>query len=227
MFRSNAPCAVAALLALSLAACAGSQKYEPLPDPPQPETRATLSGPLCDASGCRCRSAADEAGEPPPDFKRFEFQLGPTSNEFWVTVDDMVLYKTKQRAESCFYLDLRPGEHRVTLRASGEEGFGARVAVSEQGAEGPWWYDTFEFSCGAPGRCDKDTLDAWKKRTDQLGSKHDPCGSTKISGVTWQTGKMPDLRHPSDILLELTLDVYRFTPENPPGADECAAGDSA
>jgi hypothetical protein len=211
--------------ALGAASCSGSQRMERIPDPPAPMTHATLSGPLCERGGaCRCRQDGEDAGEPGPDHKRFEFRLGPTSSDFWVTVGDMVLYKSKQRAQECFYVDLRPGRHKVALRATGPQGFGAGMTISEFGAEGSWWYDTFEFTCGAPGLCDQETLAAWKRRKEGLGNLHDRCGSVKVTGITWRTGEMPDMLHPSDLLLELVLEIHDFAPTRPPGDESCVRG---
>jgi hypothetical protein len=203
-------------------ACSSSVQNDPIPIPPEQLTVATLSGPLCRDKVCRCRTDEASAGTPDAGFKRFEFRLGPTGDELWATVGDMVLYKSRERATDCFYIDLLPGTHRVSLRARGESGFGAALAVSELGVKGPWWYDTFAFTCGAPGLCDQETLRAWKASIAELGSKHDPCGSTKIAGVTWQTGTMPDDLHPGEMLLQFTLQVYEFVPEHGPGDESCA-----
>jgi hypothetical protein len=204
-----------------LLACAGSATQEKIPEPPEPSTRATLSGPLCKAERCQCKTEDDEAGLPDPEFKRFEIKLGPSSNELWAQVDDMVFFKTNERATECFYVDLRPGEHAVKLRARGPNGFGAQIAISEQGAAGPYWYDTFLFSCGAPGLCDRDSIERWRKEVEPKGQKHDKCGSTLIQGLTWITGRMPDNMHPADLLLELNLKIYKFIPDYAPGAEEC------
>ncbi len=213
-----------AIGALTLAACSSSAQYDPIPAPPEPATVATLSGPLCRANACTCRTDDAAAGLPEEGFKRFEFRMGPSDNELWATVGDMTLYKSRERATDCFYVDLPPGNHPVTFRASGANGFGAAIEVSELGAKGPWWYDTFDFLCGAPGLCDRETLASWKSKFLERGNKQDPCGSTKITALTWQTGTMPDNLHPSDILLRFTMQVYKFSPENAPGAEACAGG---
>jgi len=220
---------LSALCGIAVAACSSSPApYEPVPEPPRPQTEAKLAGSLCKDRVCTCRGGDPEAPGVPDEgsgLKRYEFHLGPSDNEMWATVDEMVLFKSREHAEDCFYVDLAPGSHKVTLRARGDNGFGARMAISEQGAKGPWWYSTFEFVCGAPGLCDRDTLDAWKKKITAYKEKHDPCGSTKILGVGWQHGRMPDNIHPNDLLLELTLKVYKFVPDKPPGDANC--GDPA
>jgi hypothetical protein len=207
--------------------CSSSVKHEAIPQPPESRTTATLRGPLCKDQVCTCRSDDAAPGVPDKGLKRFELKLGPSDNELWATVDDMVLYKSREHAEDCFYVDLGAGDHKVSLRARGDNGFGAKVTISELGAAGPWWYDTFEFSCGAPGMCDQETLAAWKKAIAGFAQKHDPCGSTKIKGITWQTGTMPDNIHPNDIRVELTMQVYEFAPQYGPGDEHCARGGSA
>lgn len=216
---------VCGALATAATACSGTpSNYEPIPDPPQSQTVAQLAGPLCQGQYCKCRSLDDDAAPGIPDgkHKRFEFRMGPTDNELWATLEDQILYKSRERAMDCFYIDLLPGRYDVSIRARGDNGFGARLKISELGTKGPWWYDTFEFSCGAPGLCDKETLRNWKAEITRYKEKHDPCGSTKVKDVTWRTGTMPDNWHPSDIQLQLTLQVYDFVPEYGPGDETCA-----
>jgi hypothetical protein len=210
--------------AAAWAACGGGTAATRIGPAPPPETRATLSGPLCMASACRCRTSDADAGDPNSTFiKRYEVRIGPMPDALWVTVGDNILYKSAERSTECFYLDLRPGEHPVTIRGEGEYGVGARVTISEQNAAGPWWYDTFRFQCGAPGNCDFARLDEWKRSLAKYErSAHDPCGSTRILGLRWETGKAADMRHPEKLEVSLVLDVRDFTPEHPPGHAACA-----
>lgn len=205
---------------------------------PTPVTRATLAGPLCEGDACRCREPGDDpatwdAGTPAPGAgKRYELRLGPVSNALWLTVDGMVLYKSEQQAEACFYLDLPPGQHPVRLQAQGEPGFDARLSIAEMRPTGtdPYgdplpadWYHTFDFSCGAPGHCDLDQLDDWRASLARYRRQvHDPCGSTRIRGLSWQTGDAPDRLHPTALQLDLALDVHEFAPEHGPGHPACA-----
>jgi hypothetical protein len=208
------------LLAILLG-CSGSQTAPRVPEPPAPETTAALVGPLCSGTRCTCRSEDADIGKAPAGYKRFEVVLGPNQHELWATIGDQVFYKSLERAQECFYVDLPAGEHPVELQAQGEAGFGARLKISEKG-EGAWWYDTFEFACGAPGLCDHDGLDSWKRRIAQYKEgKHDPCGSVRVLGIDWQTGRMPDMLHPEDFLLQATLKVYKFAPKHPPGDSSC------
>lgn len=195
----------------------------------QPLTRAPTQGgpvgPLCQGNVCRCRQNDGEAGLAPAGKKRFEIRLGPTDDPLWATVNGVELAKRRGARQACFYMDLRPGEHAVRLRgaAGGPEGLRAAFSIAEQGGaeDVTWWYRTFDFQCGTTGLCDMTELDAWKREVAALGGKHDPCGSTKVQGMRWETGRMPDRLHPEELTLHLTLNVYKFTPENPPGSADC------
>ena len=49
-------------------------------------------------------------------------------------------------------------------------------------------------------------------------------GQTNFTQLTidrWDTGKAPDNQHPSELLVRLTLDVYKFLPTKAHG-EECA-----
>lgn len=195
-----------------------------MPELPPRVTRATLAGPLCQGTDCRCRTDAADAGAPAnASVKRYEVVLGPSDDELWASIGGMVLYKSRERARECFYLDLpSPGEHAVTLRAHGDAGYGARMTIRERKADAAAWYSTFEFVCGAPGACNKQQLREFRASLDQYKRGiHDPCGSTKIQGLEWDTGRMPDIRVPNDLYLQLVLKVYEFAPENPPGHASC------
>jgi hypothetical protein len=219
-------------LVVVLAACSGSQQQQiTIEPPPAPETKAVLAGPLCGTNGaCTCRdeTAAADGGAGVPDQegrKRFEFRLGPTDNDLWAIVDGMVLYKSKERPTDCFYVDLPSGDHEVTLRASRPNGIQAALAISEYGVTAKSWYKTLRFSCGVPGTCSHDELDGVKADYKQFkAGKHDPCGSVRIKGVMWDTGKAPDQLHPEDLVVKLTLDIYKFVPEMMSGANGCETG---
>ena len=212
-----------ALALMGFGACSGAQSGPAMPPLPDSDTRATLAGPLCEASECQCSDDPAKVGAAPEGYKRFKIELGPTDHELWASVDGNELYKSGERASACFYLDLEVGDHPISLRAKGEAGFGARMQVSELGGKGPWWYPTFDFECGAPGLCDKEGLRRWKSRLAKVDAgKHAPCGSVRILGVDWQTGRMPDNLHPADFFLEANMKVYKFTPSSEPGSAECS-----
>ncbi len=218
-----------AALMLVLAACGGSSTKTAvyIAPPPEPVTRAVLSGPLCSTDACQCRDSAKpgDGGAGVPDLegaKRFEIRVGPSENAQWVTVEDMVLYKSDQRATDCFYIDLPPGQHRVKLRVGRPGGLSASLSISEFGKDTQSWYETFRFSCGSPGACSVDELDSYRASLARYERNlHDPCGSTKIRGIGWDAGQAPDQSHPQDLQLELTLDVYDFAPKFPAGDSNC------
>lgn len=202
-------------------ACSASQQT-PMPPTPVPETQAALVGKLCKGDRCTCTESASELGEVPAGKKRFRVTLGPSQSELWAKVDGNTLYKGLEGATSCFYLDLGVGEHTVAMHAKGREGFGARMQISELGTKGPHWYESFEFRCGAPGLCDRASLQTWRQRISTVSAgKHAPCGSVRISGIDWTEGKMPDDLHPEKFFLQAVMKVYKFEPKHPPGSAEC------
>lgn len=204
------------------AACGGStEKTKGFSKIPDKLTLGTLSGPLCKDNACRCAEPGDDPGLADKEgFKRYEFRIGPADNELWVTVGDMVLYKGIEQATECFYIDLATGKHPVLLRARKQNGFAARLEVSELGPKGR--YDTFIFACGSPGTCTIDTLREWRASLAKYKrSIHDPCGSTRIRNVQWQSGEAPDRIHPEEIELGLVLDIYDFDPRHESGHPEC------
>lgn len=213
-----------------LASACGSQSTDhiTLPEPPPAGTRATLVGPLC-ATGqaCTCREEGAplaEGEQATPPFKRFEVRVGDFDNDLWVTIDQEVLYKDRERASACFYLDLLPGKHPVRIHGRDAGGLSARVRISELSTGGPWWYDTFEFDCGGGGLCDTDGLARYKQYLGQFHKNlHAPCGSTKVRGVTWRTGRMPDALHPEELVVDLVLDIYEFAATKDPDSEECRA----
>lgn len=210
-------------LSLGAGSCAGAKKRPASLEPvPVKLTTATLVGPLCEAEVCQCIDGGANPGLPDQDgVKRYQFKLGPTDNELWVTVDDMVMYKTNERATECFIVDLRADEkHEVSLRAKSANGFGARLTINEIGAEGP--YSTFMFQCGSPGPCTLDQLASFKASLARYKRQlHDPCGSTKVRAPHWLTGEAPDRVHPDELQLDFILHVYKFPLRYPSGHPEC------
>ncbi len=204
-------------------ACGGSQTQPAMPEAPAATTRATLAGPLCQPSECQCSDDPAKIGVAEAGFKRFRIELGPSQSELWLSVNNDILYKSVERARACFYLDLPAGEHAIALRAKGEAGFGAGMKINEVGGEkGPWLYDSFSFNCGAPGFCDMQSLRDWKASLRNVSAgKHAPCGSVRILGIDWITGRMPDNLHPEDFKLDATMKVYKFLPHEPPGTASC------
>lgn len=217
--------------AIAALACGGTAQQVAIGPVPPRDTRAVLAGPLCADNRCSCRdpSLGGDGGAGTPDGaskKRFEVRLGPSPQELWLTINrTTVLYKSAERAEMCFYVDLPTGEQAIELRASNPDGVSAALQIHELGTRTTSWYDTFAFSCGSPGVCSFDELDANKARYAQVKRQiHDPCGTTKVKGITWDHGKAPDQLHPSELVLRLTLDIYRFAAWKQAGDPTCGQG---
>jgi hypothetical protein len=212
---------------LMLAGCSGSGSQIKIGPVPERATSATLAGPSCTATECTCAKTFEEAGAPEGNRKRFEVKL-TSAQALWVTLPGTKLYKSPERAEACFYVDLAPGEHPVAMRASNASGVSAQLEISELGAAAKTKYQTFKFSCGHPGVCAFDDLDTAKASYKEFSrGLHDTCGSTKIKAINWDHGKAPDGEHPSELLVRLTLDVYKFMPDKPSGDTTCGAGEGA
>jgi hypothetical protein len=218
------------LVALLLAGCAGSATQVVAFGPPPPRlTRAALAGPRCGDGVCTCRDphlAGDGgAGLPADGKKRFEIRVGPSSHELWVTIGEHQLYKSAERAEDCFYVDLPSGVFPVALRASNHDGVSAALAITELGTKTRSWYDSFRFACGTPGVCSSEELDDARARYAAIKRGiHDPCGSVRIKGLTWDTGVMPDHLHPGDLAVRFQLEIYRFAPWKAHGDASCGEG---
>lgn len=219
------------VLVVVIAACSGgSQREVHIGPPPERMTQGVLSGPLCEGDHCRCRDVkapADGGAGIPEDEgkKRFEIRLGPSPQELWATIGGATLYKNAERPEACFYIDLPAGQTPVELRASDPNGAAGAWTIRELGTKTKSWYDSFVFACGAPGVCSFDELDDNKQQLEQL--KHhvmDPCGSVKLKSFTWDTGKAPDQRHPNDLLVRVTLDIYKRAPTQVHGDVTCGKG---
>jgi len=195
--------------------------------PPAKLTTGTLMSPLCSDGQCKCRSGAEDGGVGYPEDgrKRFEIRLG-SAYDLWVSLPpNMVLYKSPEKADACFYLDLAPGKHPLELRASNQHGVSLALEVRELGTKTKSWYETFSFVCGNPGVCSFTELDG--KQAEYAAIKrglHDTCGSTKIKGLIWDHGRSPDQEYPSELAVQLTLDVYKFAPWKPHGDPSCGEG---
>jgi len=184
-----------------------------------------LAGALCDDNRCTCRGETADGGVGVPDTKdkkRYEIRLG-SPHDLWVTINKTtVLYKNPERAEACFYVDLPTGAQEVELRASSPDGVSAALQIHELGTKTKSWYDTFKFSCGHPGVCSFNDLDAAKAELMKAPKKgvFDRCGSVKIKGVIWDHGKSPDQEHPNELAVRLTLGIYKYEPWQAHG-DNC------
>jgi hypothetical protein len=209
-----------------LAACTGGGHPIAIGPPPPPMTRGVLVGPLCHDGHCACRDAGKPgdggAGLPTDGRKRFELKLA-SAQELWVTLPDTTIYKSPEKAEECFYIDLPSGDQPLELRASNKDGVSAELTIRELGTKTASWYDTFKFSCGHPGVCSFQELDDAKAHYEGVPKRgvFDACGSVKVKGLIWDHGKAPDMQHPNDLVVRLTLGIYKYAPWQPHGED-CA-----
>jgi hypothetical protein len=213
---------------LGALACGGTAHPISIDPPPPKETYAVLAGGLCQDNHCTCRGETGDGGVGVPDTpntqdkKRYEIRLG-SAQDLWVTINKTtVLYKSPERAEACFYVDLPTGAQQVELRASNPDGVSAAMQIHELGTKTKSWYDTFAFACGVPGVCSFEELEANKARYAGM-KRHmlDRCGTTKIKGISWDHGKAPDQLHPSELVVRLTLDIYKFAAWKQHGDDTC------
>ena len=204
--------AATALIALS---CSSPAALPPLGPA---KTDAVLAGPLCNDGVCSCREEAKGehvAGVPDSGLKRYEVRVGPIGNDLRVSVGPHTLYKTNERPTECFYVDLPPGNHQISVRAHGNPSFGAAAYISEMGGVGKYWYESFSFRCGS-NVCSLEDLKSWRSEISGIGPKQDPCGSTKVKAINYRTDRPPDGIHPTNLYVEATLQVYEFTPKTPP-----------
>ena len=203
-----------------LIACSGGSRQIEIGAPPDKMTRGVLAGPLCEGDRCKCATGPADGGAGVPTEegkKRFEVKLS-SPNQLWIKVGDNLLYKDAERAEACFYVDLPSGDTQIEMRASEPHGVAATWTIRELGTVTKSYYDTLTFSCGNPGACSFDELDT--KKAEFKDPKRDRCGSVKVKGLTWDTGRSPDQQYPSELLVRATLDVYKFVPDRPHG-DDC------
>ncbi len=216
-----------AIIALVIGGCSGTGRRQvEIGPPPMKLTKGTLAGATCDGDHCTCRQGPEDGGTgyPTDGRKRFEIKL-ESAYDLWATLPNTVLYKSPETATACFYVDLPPGKHPLTLRASNPHGVSFAIEVHELGTKTKAWYDTFAFACGHPGVCSFSELDDRKAEAAKVQRNlYDPCGSTKIKGLGWDHGKSPDQQYPSELQLELSLDIYEFAPWKQPGDPSCGEG---
>jgi hypothetical protein len=204
----------------------------PAPVGPAGASGANLAGSRCHGNTCTCRNRHAPAAEtPPPDegHKRFEIRLA--AQEGTAVFDSPTLGQlTSTGDEVCYYVDVAPGTtHDVTFiarEAKGEGGVGPVLGITEYGPKGPWWYDILEVHCAGPGgKCNRDAADEWgadikhRKR-----GRIDPCGSTVITHLNWDTSGGTGSRELGlfkDFLVKFTMEIKKFPTQFKPGSTEC------
>jgi len=202
-----------------LVACSGTARQIEIGPPPAKQTQGVFAGPLCSGEACKCREGGGDGGAGTPEqagYKRFEVRLA-SAQQLWIKVADSMMYKNAEQASACYYVDLPIGDTAVEMRASDPNGVSAEWSIKELGSETKSWYDSLTFNCGNPGVCSFDELDT--KKVEYKDPKRDRCGSVKIKGLIWDTGRSPDQQYPSELLVRATLNVYKYVPNRPHGAD--------
>ncbi|HEY0251331.1 MAG TPA: hypothetical protein VGC41_07370 [Kofleriaceae bacterium] len=218
------------LFAFVAFSCGGTAHQVTIGPPPARSTEGVFVGALCNGTECKCRDLGGGGGDGgvgvPADaaHKRFEIRLS-SPNELWAQVGTNRLYKSAERPDACWYVDLPSGKTPVELRASNKDGAAGAWAIRELGTKTKSYYDSFVFTCGVPGVCSFEELDRTKAEYASMKKNlHDPCGSTKIRDLTWDQSKAPDGDHPTDVVVRLALDVYRFAPWKEHGDETCGKG---
>lgn len=203
-----------------------------------PKSTAALTSPRCQGRGgfCACRSLETGEGQAEEAIaagqKRFELRLSRTSAAIWIEVEGRgVYYKPPERLEVvCFYVDLPPGEHRVTVHSElrdQEVGLQTGLQIFEHGPkDGPHWYRSLDLVCGSQAnRCTKEAVEQWVTFQRRLPrGLLDPCGSTMIKGVT--VGGSHSQRHDieyADLTVRFRMKIYAFETHRAPNSPECKA----
>jgi hypothetical protein len=202
-----------------LLGCSGSAHQIEIGAPPAKATQGVFAGPLCHGAACGCRDGGGDGGAGVPEqagYKRFEIKLS-SPQQLWIKVRDNVMYKDAEKPDACFYVDLPSGDTPIEMRASDPNGVSAQWTIKELGTQTKSWYDSLSFNCGNPGVCSYDELDG--KKAEYADPKQDRCGSVRVKGLTWDTGKSPDQMHPNELLVRATLNVYKFEPSRAHGED--------
>ena len=242
--RLSAWTALGACGLLALASCASSSSPGPTinraPEAPAGApigspgtTTANLVGARCKGGVCTCRKRDGdrrEAEPPDADHKRFEIRVGAQGGPAALQSPTLGTFNGGGEAESCFYIDVLPGtRHAVTFVARegrAEGGVSPTLSIAEYGPKGPYWYDVVEVRCsGAGGRCTREAADDWgavarKRRRGRI----DPCGSTVITQLNWETsGGMSDRDTGffRDFTVTFEMEVKKFATQFAPGSTEC------
>ncbi|MEO5767478.1 MAG: hypothetical protein ABIS92_03925 [Polyangia bacterium] len=132
--------------------------------------------------------------------------------------------------ETCIYLDVPAGSTHDALFVAKELDAGAgvapRLSIAEYGPSGPFWYDVLAVTCdGAGGRCDRRAADDWSAAARQRKrGRLEPCGSTVISKLLWETSGGQAVRDGGlfrDFTVRFTAEIKRFATQFAPGSTEC------
>lgn len=198
-----------------------------------PRTSLTPSSGRCQGQSCQCRPLDGGEGQTeeniPAGHKRFELRLPRSTSAIWVSLPKGVFYKAPEEVQpACFYVDLPPGEHPLTLRSERrdpEVGLQTGLTIFEYGPRVGGWYRSLDFTCGGLQKCTKPGMESWVRFQRGLPrGVLDACGSTMIRGVTFSgTREERQLPEYVDLDLSLVIKVYEFETHSAPGAASCRA----
>lgn len=197
-------------------------------------TTATLSGARCQGPSCTCRTPGhDDAEDPKPaaGFKRFEIRIAANGGKASLAFADSGTLVGAGDHDTCYYVDLPAGRAQdatfVARESNRGSGVGPRLHIAEYGPAGDHWYDIFSVSCrNGQDRCDRQAVDAWAGHLKQQRKRGrlDPCGSSVIAGLRWQTHDSQSLRDGGlyrDLVVAFNMDVKKFATQFAPGSTEC------
>jgi len=192
-------------------------------------TDAVLTGHRCvGKAGCSCRKPGEGDLENLPvaeGKKRYELRLETNPGAGYVLLDGMRFYQSRETSQECWYVDLAVGDHKVQVQGVAERKgspVGLAFTLAEYQPAGPAWYDAFTFSCGAGTGCELADLKELRRQIQVDRRKvSDPCGTARILGVSWDSGRAPDGLHPNDVTLGFTLTVSPREPESRPWDPSC------
>jgi len=219
-------CAVAALL---LTACGGPPKSTyPVPLFAGDST-ATMTSHRCKGGVCACRKegVGDEEENPVPEGKkRWELRLSSAPGPVWLVVDGQRVRKGSESVDACYYVDLDAGDREVQVQGVAEEKLGVvglALTMNEYAPEKVAWYRGAFVSCGLPsGGCTLEDLRALGKSVeDDRRALTDPCGTARVSGLKWRSGRVADGSHPGEVTIAFTLTVSGRVPDSSPEDPSC------
>lgn len=241
--------ALGAALAFGVASCASSSGMGPaapssgvagtavdLAGGPAPQ----VAGTRCKNGRCTCRAGRDnrELAPPPEGSKRFEIRVWADGGKAVLKSAELGVFGGGGPEPTCYYVDIPEGSKQevqfVAMEGQTGGGIAPGLSIAEYGPTQPadrkgdpaYWYDILKVGCsGQNGRCDRWAADDWAKTARQRKrGRLDPCGSTVISHLEWETtGGLGDRDggYFRDFTVKFGMEVKRFPTQFAPGATEC------
>ena len=205
------------------------------PTPPSRRPRRCWSGRCARASACQLpRAATTTPASPEAGLQALRGPARPGRRPLWVTVDGMVLYKSRERAEDCFYVDLAPGEHQVDAARRGDgRPVGARWRSPSRRRRGrDLVVRHLRLRVRHARACATlDELDELEGASRQAQARQArPVRLDQGARASrWDTGRMPDQRPPERARARSSPSTSTSSrPTSPPGSSDVRqAGDGA